>query len=72
MHITDNDSPDVVVTESSGGTDVTEGGATDNYSMKLTTQPTANVTVTLVGGATPRPTRPTRLHAGQLEHARRT
>ena len=51
VHITDNDSPDVVVTESSGGTDVTEGGATDNYSMTLATQPTANVTVTLVSGA---------------------
>ena len=31
VHITDNDSPGVVVTESSGTTDVTEGGATDNY-----------------------------------------
>ena len=51
VHITDNDSPGVVVTESSGGTDVAEGGATDNYSMKLTTQPTANVTVTLFTGA---------------------
>ena len=50
-HITDNDSPGVVVTESSGGTDVTEGGATDTYSVVLNTQPTANVTVTLVSGA---------------------
>ena len=32
-------------------TDVAEGGATDNYSVKLATQPTANVTVTLVSGA---------------------
>ena len=51
VHITDNDSPGVVVTESSGSTDVTEGGATDNYSVELATQPTANVTVTLVSGA---------------------
>ena len=51
VHITDNDSPGVVVTESSGSTDVTEGGADDNYSVELTTQPTANVTVTLVSGA---------------------
>ena len=51
VHITDNDSPGVVVTESSGGTDVTEGGAADNYSVVLATQPTANVTVTLVSGA---------------------
>ena len=43
--------PSVVVTESSGSTDVTEGGATDNYSVALATQPTANVTVTLVSGA---------------------
>ena len=51
VHITDNDSPGVVVTESSGSTDVAEGGADDNYSVKLATQPTANVTVTLVSGA---------------------
>ena len=31
VHITDNDTPGVVVTESSGATDVTEGGANDNY-----------------------------------------
>ena len=57
VHITDNDSPGVVVTESSGGTDVTEGGATDNYSVVLTTQPTANVTVTLFTAPRPRPAR---------------
>ena len=39
------------MTESSGSTDVAEGGASDNYSVQLATQPTANVTVTLVSGA---------------------
>ena len=33
--------PGVVVTESSGGTRVAEGGATDNYSVVLTCEPTA-------------------------------
>jgi hypothetical protein len=51
VHITDNDSPGVVVTESNGSTDVAEGGATDNYSMRLTSQPTGNVTVTVQIGA---------------------
>ena len=70
VHITDNDSAGVVVTESSGATDVTEGGANDSYSVVLTTQPTANVTVTLISDAqaTVNPSRAD-LHAGQLEHA---
>ncbi len=37
--------PAVVITESGAGTAVTEGGATDSYSIVLATQPTANVTV---------------------------
>ena len=44
--ITDNDTAGVTVTESSGSTAVTEGGATDSYTVVFTSQPTANVTIT--------------------------
>ena len=47
VHITDNDTPGVVVTQSSGSTDVTEGGADGQLQVVLATQPTANVTMTL-------------------------
>ena len=40
----------VAITESSGTTTVTEGGATDTYSVVLTKQPVANVTVTVNAG----------------------
>jgi hypothetical protein len=46
----DNDVAAVTVTETSGSTAVTEGGATDAVSLVLTTQPTAPVTITLSGG----------------------
>ncbi len=49
--ITDNDTPGVALVESGGNTLVTEGGATDTYTMVLTSQPSANVTVTPNGGA---------------------
>ena len=39
----------VAVTQSGGTTAVTEGGATDSLSIALSTQPTANVSVTLAG-----------------------
>jgi len=39
------------VTQSGGSTSVTEGGATDTYSLVLNTQPTAAVTVTLNAGS---------------------
>lgn len=45
--ITDNDKAKVTITESGGKTEVTEGGATDSYTVVLDTQPAANVTVTL-------------------------
>ena len=60
--ITDNDLPEVRVTESAGSSDVTEGGATDSYTIVLGTQPTADVIITVTpdsqtsvgaGGATP-------------------
>ena len=43
-NITDNDTAGVEITQS-GTTDVTEGGATDSYTVVLTSQPTANVTI---------------------------
>jgi uncharacterized repeat protein (TIGR01451 family) len=39
--------PRLIITESGGSTDVTEGGATDTYQVKLATQPISPVTVTL-------------------------
>jgi hypothetical protein len=47
VNITDNDSPGVTIAQSGSSTDVTEGGATDTYTVVLTTQPTANVTITV-------------------------
>jgi hypothetical protein len=47
-NITDNDSgPGVIVTESSGSTNVSEGGSTDTYTVVLNSAPTANVTITI-------------------------
>ena len=46
-HITDNDTAGVTITESGGATNVVEGGASDTYDVVLTSQPTANVTVTI-------------------------
>jgi large repetitive protein len=45
--ITDNDSAGVMITESGGSTDITEGGAADSYTVVLNTQPTGNVIVTV-------------------------
>lgn len=39
--------PSVLVVESSGQTQVTEGGTVDTYSLALSTQPSSDVTVTL-------------------------
>ncbi|MGH7493367.1 MAG: beta strand repeat-containing protein, partial [bacterium] len=39
--------PGVTITESAGSTNVTEGGATDTYTVVLKTVPTANVNVTV-------------------------
>lgn len=46
LPITDNDTPSVKITETGGSTKIGEGGATDNYTAVLTSQPTADVTVT--------------------------
>jgi Ca2+-binding RTX toxin-like protein len=47
---TDNDSAGVTIAQSGGSTNVTEGGATDSYTVVLNTQPTSDVTITLNTG----------------------
>ncbi len=47
----DNDVAGVVVTESAASTDVTEGGATDTYTLVLTAEPTEDVTITITADA---------------------
>lgn len=39
--------PGVTISQSNGNTSVTEGGSADTYTLVLTTQPTAEVTITL-------------------------
>ena len=46
-NITDNDAPGVTITESSGTTGVSEGGATDSYDVVLNSQPQTGTTVTI-------------------------
>ncbi len=46
LKITDNE-PGVIFTQSNASTDVTEGSITDNIAVKLRTQPSNNVTVTI-------------------------
>ncbi|AFY85156.1 DUF4347 domain-containing protein [Oscillatoria acuminata] len=43
----DNDTPNILVTQSGGSTAVTEGGTTDSYQLVLTSAPTANVNITI-------------------------
>jgi hypothetical protein len=43
--ISDNDTAGVTIVQSGGSTSVAEGGATDSYSLVLTSQPGANVTI---------------------------
>ncbi|MFN8528686.1 MAG: hypothetical protein U0670_08760 [Anaerolineae bacterium] len=47
--IINDDSAAITVTESGGSTDVTEGGATDTFTVVLTSQPTNDVTIALTG-----------------------
>ncbi|MCW2950717.1 MAG: hypothetical protein JWN41_1730, partial [Thermoleophilia bacterium] len=47
VDIVDNDTSGVTVSETGASTDVAESGATDTYDVKLTSQPTADVTITL-------------------------
>ncbi len=46
-NVTDNDVGSVTVTQSGGSTNVTEGGATDSYTLVLGAQPAGTVTVTI-------------------------
>ena len=48
-NIADDDNAGVSVTATDGSNDVVEGGATDTFSIVLTTQPSADVVVTLTG-----------------------
>lgn len=47
----DDDTAGVTITQSGGSTDVSEAGDTDTYSVVLTSEPVADVTVNLSGGA---------------------
>ncbi len=51
VNITDNDNNGVTITESSGSTAVTEGGATDSFTVVLSSQPSADVTITVTPDA---------------------
>lgn len=45
----DDDTAAIIIAETGGSTAVVEGGATDTYTVKLGSQPTGNVTVTITG-----------------------
>ncbi|MBW4438129.1 MAG: hypothetical protein KME04_13385 [Pleurocapsa minor GSE-CHR-MK-17-07R] len=47
----DDDTAGVTITQSGGSTDVSEAGDTDTYSVVLTSEPVADVTVNLNGGS---------------------
>ena len=51
VDVFDNDTASLVIVESDGSTDVTEGGQTDSFTVRLATEPTSNVTVTLTPDA---------------------
>ena len=48
--INHDDTAGIVLTQSLGSTDVTEGGATDSYTLVLTSQPTSNASIALNPG----------------------
>jgi RHS repeat-associated protein len=50
VNITDNDVAGLVIAQSGGATIVTEGGASDSYTIALSSQPTASVTVNVNPG----------------------
>ncbi len=49
--IVDDDTADVIVAPNGGDTSVAEGGVTDTYSIRLATQPIADVTIALTAGS---------------------
>ncbi|MBF0491558.1 MAG: FG-GAP repeat protein [Deltaproteobacteria bacterium] len=51
VSIIDNDSAGVTLTQSNGSTTVVEGGATDSYTIALTSQPTSDVVITVNAGS---------------------
>jgi hypothetical protein len=51
LEITQADAPAITLTESDSSTAITEGGATDSYTVALNTAPTADVTVTITPDA---------------------
>ncbi|OLP16352.1 hypothetical protein BST81_21405 [Leptolyngbya sp. 'hensonii'] len=51
--------PAVIINQSGGNTNVTEGGATDTYTVVLRSQPTADVTIALTPNAQLTPSAPT-------------
>jgi len=52
IHVTDNDTPNITVTESGGSTAVTEGGATDSFTVALTAQPASDVVLNVTSNDT--------------------
>jgi hypothetical protein len=51
VHVTDNDAPNVAITEPGGATALAEGGPSKDYSVALTKRPTADVTVEIRPGS---------------------
>ena len=51
VNITDNDAVGVAAVQSGGTTNLSESGLADTFTVVLTAQPTANVTVNISGGA---------------------
>ena len=49
VSISDDDDAEIIVTESNGGTVISEDGLEDTYEVKLTSVPTTPVTVTIAG-----------------------
>src|SRR6185503_5833690 len=49
VRVLDNDSPNVLVTESDGGTFLVRGVSSDDYTLRLVSAPTAPVTVDIFG-----------------------
>ncbi len=45
--VIDNDVAGVTISQSGNSTDITEGGATDSYTVVLNTQPTSDVTIAI-------------------------
>ncbi len=60
-NVTDNDLPAVIVTQSGGSTQVTEGGATDTYTVVLARQPSGTVTIVATAAPSGVPAWPTKV-----------